>query len=184
MSPTFKVATDRRTVPFETLSRHPPHHDINVAIWWCSDHRLRQDPHTVEVARILLRFGPLETTMTRILLLTTAWISLLAACEPEVDCTTEARGSVNVSVVDADGAPTDAFDSISYDSSTFSDDCEGWETGEYVCGWEVAGDITITVEACGGSQTISETVTVQSDECHVIPEALELQIDPCDAPAR
>lgn len=122
--------------------------------------------------------------MTRTLMLTAALFVFAIGCEAEQDCTTEARGSVNVSIVDASGTPTGDFDSIRYDSNTFNEECECWETGECVCGWEVEGEITVTVEACEGAQVVTETVTVESDVCHVIPEALELQLQACDAPAR
>lgn len=183
MSPTPNVASDSLFVPFESLSRDAGHHDIHVRIGASDAHPSLHDPLIIGVARKLLLRLSLEMPMTRTALLTAALMLLATACEGQQDCTTEARGSVNVSIVDADGSPTDDFDSITYDSSSFDDDCERWETGEYVCGWEIEGTIDITLSACDGAQTVTETVTVESDVCHVIPVALELQLDPCDAPA-
>jgi hypothetical protein len=85
-----------------------------------------------------------------------------------VDCTTEARASLQLSIVDQDGqAITGA--SGTYSGGGFTDEpCEGGfsEDNLLVCGWEVDGEIAVTVEAAGYG-TESGTWTVTSDECHV-----------------
>jgi len=47
--------------------------------------------------------------------------------------------------------------------------CQAWGPGdgEFACAFEVAGDLTIRVEA-DGYAPFEQTVTVRADECHVI----------------
>ncbi len=104
----------------------------------------------------------------------------LGACSGKDDtavvCDTSAVASVQVIVTDAtanilsgatvsysvDGGPATACD-------TFN--------SQYVCGWEVAGDITVTA-AVEGYAPGSQTVTVAKGECHVETENLTLRLDP------
>jgi hypothetical protein len=98
----------------------------------------------------------------------------LTACEGEVICTTEARASVNVTVVTIDG------DVISNATGTFSSaagdsgECESIGDG-LACGWEVEGVITVTITA-DGFETVEQTVTVEKDACHVIAESIEVEL--------
>lgn len=90
-------------------------------------------------------------------------------------CTTELRYSVTVTVEDETGAPVaDAVVEYTVDGGD-AVACEEWTDGEYVCGAEVSGDITVTATA-DGLGTDEETVTVESDECHVIGEAVTLTL--------
>lgn len=98
----------------------------------------------------------------------------LAACVPiEQACTDEARVSVSVQVVDEAGdAVPDAV--VVYDRGEGEIDCEGWED-VYTCGYEVDGELDIIVNAPGFEEQVV-TVTVESDECHVISQDLVVEL--------
>ncbi|MBX2796855.1 MAG: hypothetical protein KTR31_04275 [Myxococcales bacterium] len=106
--------------------------------------------------------------------------ALLAGCTEPVDCTTEAVTSVRVDVVDVDG------ERVRQSEATYSVDggepmpCEELVEGAFECGVEVEGDFTITATARGYIDAVTE-VTVESDECHVIPVELDLliEVDEC-----
>jgi len=119
--------------------------------------------------------------VVRYLFLLTLLPALLAVgCFPMVDCTTEARSSVTVRVFDTSGIPlADAAVTYTADGSE-GGQCESFD-GDYICGWEVSGDIEIQVEVEGFYQAL-ETVTVEKDVCHVIGETLEIIMQPADCP--
>lgn len=48
----------------------------------------------------------------------------------------------------------------------------------FVGAGERAGDYTIEVVAEGYEEFTSEVITVTADECHVIPEVIEIQLQP------
>ena len=77
-----------------------------------------------------------------------------------VDCTAMAASSVQVTLADPDGrAVTDAVVQFEHDGEVR--DCEG--TGQdWVCGWEIEGELTITVSA-DGFQGQSHVVDVPAD---------------------
>jgi len=85
----------------------------------------------------------------------------------EMDCTTEARSSVTVQVVDASGAAvTDAVVKFSVDGGA-TQDCDNplGSDNIYTCGYEIAGNFTIT--ATRGGMTGTATATVTAGDCHV-----------------
>jgi hypothetical protein len=104
----------------------------------------------------------------------------LTACpeeEPQ-DCTMEARASVVVTLVDAEGnAIPDGTVTYSSDGLTVEEDCEGPGADGFVCGYEVAGPISILATA-PGYEPVSEIVVVEADECHVSTAYLQLTMDP------
>jgi hypothetical protein len=105
-------------------------------------------------------------------------VVVAAGCDGgAVECTAEARGSVNVTVTDAAGAPIPDVE-VSFETpSRPLAPCEQMVAGDWVCGWEVAGEISVVATApgyVGGSAT----VTVGADECHVVPEVLTLVLEP------
>lgn len=105
----------------------------------------------------------------------------LCACAEDlpsqIDCTADARVSVTVGVVDESGA--DIAAELFYDDGSGEQPCEEWGDDSYSCGFEVAGALLIRAQA-EGFQDASETVFVDSDECHVIGESLllELAVEP------
>jgi len=117
--------------------------------------------------------------MTRTALLPLA-LAIAAGCPaPPVECDTMAAASVNLTVIDPDDM------SIATAQVTYAVDggdpqaCERLEGNNYVCGWEVAGtfDVQIAVE---GYLPDRFSVTVDEDECHVIPQAVERTLTPVE----
>lgn len=106
-------------------------------------------------------------------------VLLLTGCPAGLNCTTEARVSVTVTVTDSAGVIADDA-TVSYDSDDGTGlACDEGSGGSWACGYEVDGEITVHAEAPGllpGSQT----VTVTSDECHVISQSMTLALDPDD----
>ncbi len=108
---------------------------------------------------------------------------LLVACEIDDPnngnaCTDIAMASVSLSVADLDGLPvTDATVTYTVDGGA-SMDCESWDDGQYVCGWEKPGTIVVTVEK-EGFVTVTETLEVgmTEDECHVEGEVLAVTLE-------
>lgn len=96
----------------------------------------------------------------------------------QLDCTTEARASVQLIVVDGDGAPV-ADPSATYDAGTGPQPCEPMPDGVLVCGWEVAGPLQIRIEADGFAEETLDIV-VESDVCHVITAQVEVALTPLD----
>jgi hypothetical protein len=82
-------------------------------------------------------------------------------------CTTEARSSVTVKVVDGSGAPvTDASVTFSVDGAA-AQACEGFPDGSYACGFEVDGEFIIGVSKGGENKLQMVTVGMTPDGCHV-----------------
>jgi len=96
----------------------------------------------------------------------------LSGCGTLVDCTTEARASVQLTVVDGAGAAIDGASAqytIESESWPSPQPCESVGGGVLVCGWEVEDTFHIDVSAPGYlSQTVQ--VEVWADQCHVITE--------------
>lgn len=129
--------------------------------------------------------------MRRALLLSALPLALLACGDKDpddtgadsggpVDCTTEARVSVTVTVELADDA-TAAPDDLALTYRVDGGDpvaCESWSSElEWACGFEVAGELLIEATA-SGYEAASDTVTVEADVCHVISEELTLTLEP------
>ncbi len=104
-------------------------------------------------------------------------VLVFAACEEgEVVCDTSASASVTVTVVDADGA------AVSGEAVTWSADggefaaCDG--LGDtWACGWEVAGTLTVRVEA-EGFLAAEEVVHITQGTCHVDQQQITVQLEP------
>lgn len=112
-----------------------------------------------------------------------ALLPLLTGCiilDPGKDCDASAVGSVAVSVSASDGGDvSEALVSWTSDGGTYQP-CDAFPgDGEWVCGWEAAGDIGVRVEA-DGYETRETTVFVAQGECHVIPEHLDVVLAPED----
>ena len=122
--------------------------------------------------------------MTRSSPLMPLGLLLLAAGCPGDDtaCTTEARSSITVAVVDEDGASIDVATATYSVDGGAEIDCEDMSGGSLVCGWEVAGDLTVTV-AASGYRTQTFTQRVEADECHVVGEVVEITLLAVDCTA-
>ncbi len=103
-------------------------------------------------------------------------LPLLSGCFPTgVACTTEARASVQVSVIDEEGTLITDADVTWTGDDGIPTSCENMGGGDYVCGYEAQGELTIdaTKEMYEPGQ---EVVTVTADECHVITEVVRIMI--------
>jgi hypothetical protein len=99
-------------------------------------------------------------------------VGLLAGCPTKpVVCTTEARGSVNLTVVDEAGAPIDGAVVTYTVVGSDAVPCDDTGDGQWVCGWEVDGGLTIDVSAPGyQAERTTVEVDLDADQCHVIPQ--------------
>lgn len=103
-----------------------------------------------------------------------------AACtgkdDSAVACDTSAVASVQVVVTDATANVLDGA-TVTYSVGGGAPAaCESFGS-QYVCGWEVAGEITVTA-AVEGYVTGSQTVVVAQGTCHVETQDLTLRLDP------
>ena len=96
--------------------------------------------------------------------------------DPGIDCSADAHASVLVRLADGSGAAISGA-TVTWEAGTGREDCQEMTTGEYVCGWEVAGSLSIVAEADGYLPGEVE-VDVEADECHVLTETVELVLSP------
>ena len=99
-----------------------------------------------------------------------------------VACTEEARSSVTVSLVDDAGAaiPAEAEPVVEYAvDGGAAEPCDSIDGASFVCGYEVAGELTISASASGFAPA-SEVVEVPmtADGCHVESQSLTLALSP------
>ena len=116
-------------------------------------------------------------SLARSLVLSALALAALAGCPTGEVCTDIAVASVTVRLQDAAGVDlSDADVSFSTDGGGTFTPCDDAIVGQWVCGWELAGAITVRAEAVG-YVTAEETVTVEADSCHVLGEDLELTLE-------
>jgi hypothetical protein len=107
---------------------------------------------------------------------------LAAACDigPESEptvCTLQVEVSVVVTVHDDAGVPlSDAAVTFTGAGGT-EGDCAGGGDGEYYCGEDIDGELTVRVVAAGFEEA-SETIVVEAGECHVVTETLVFDLTP------
>jgi hypothetical protein len=121
--------------------------------------------------------------MKRLILLAAGLQGLVGCVTEGVICTESAVTSVTVDVKDAYGSP------IAGATATYAEEggspvaCEDLGGGTFACGTEVAGHLAIHVEA-PGYEDFDKVLPVQEDECHVIPETLDVVLEggepPCE----
>lgn len=107
-------------------------------------------------------------------------LSLLAGCEePDAKCNTMAAASVMLEVTDQNGDPIEGVTAeFSSDGATVEELCEELD-GTFVCGYEVAGPIVVTISA-PGQVTHTETIVVEAGECHVQGVSLTVALEPVE----
>lgn len=93
----------------------------------------------------------------------------LTGCEKDIACTDHLAWSVELSLIDEAGGPVEGA-TVSVTDGSITEDCYEYE-GTYTCGAELAGDLTISMEASGFSAEELD-VTVEADECHVISQQI------------
>ncbi|MCP4807414.1 MAG: hypothetical protein GY913_28870 [Proteobacteria bacterium] len=104
-------------------------------------------------------------------------LSLLTACDGEIeDCPAIAHPSVQLQLTDIDGEPlADALVQFSVDDGDLQD-CESWDDGGYVCGWETEGFFEIHI-AAENYEPVVETIEVADIEgCDFGTESIEVQL--------
>jgi hypothetical protein len=115
-------------------------------------------------------------------------LTALIACTPkdEKACDTMAVASAQLSLVGPDGAVVSGaavrFEFDDGSGGVTEVDCEEWESGQYICGWEVSGELRISVVAEGFEDAeLTVDVGLTEDECHVetVMETLTLTAIDC-----
>ncbi len=99
----------------------------------------------------------------------------------DIACTLEARAGLNVTVKDA---ATNNY--LGIGTTVLATDGNYSETLQYKEGiiptfsgaWEREGNYILTVSAEGYATYVSENIIVTSDECHVIPQQIEVLLQP------
>lgn len=102
------------------------------------------------------------------------------ACTPGAlpqPCAVYIAPSVIVNVSSAGGAPVVAATVSFVSDSGESGPCEENSGGEYFCGEEVDGLITVTVEKPSFAAQTFE-VDVAADSCHVLTETVDVELEP------
>jgi hypothetical protein len=109
---------------------------------------------------------------------------LLAAChydayKPIDGCTEIAMSSLTLTVTDEHGEPVAEADVTFTVDGGAVQSCDPLGEGQWVCGYEQAGSLTVTVEV-EGYEAHEETVQIDKtdDDCHVIGQELEVSLDP------
>mgnify|MGYP002478143135 CR=1 FL=1 len=119
--------------------------------------------------------------MKKIFLIIVALCILGCKKDDGVNCTMEARAGLNITVKDA---VTNNYLGIGV--TVIATDGNYSETLQYMEGiiptfagaWEREGNYILTVSAEEYVTYVSETITVTSDECHVIPQQVEIALQP------
>lgn len=98
----------------------------------------------------------------------------------QINCTEEARAGLNVTVMDAvtHAVLTEGVTVVATEG-TYSETLEFFPGTDVFSGaWERKGDYILTVTKAGYQNYTSETITVESDVCHVIPQNIMAHIIP------
>lgn len=91
-------------------------------------------------------------------------------------CTDMAAASVGVTVRTADGGSMDGL-RVVYTADGGPERACDHITGDWICGYEVDGNIKVTATLPGYVEQ-SQMVVVGSDECHVIQEFVDIVLEP------
>lgn len=102
----------------------------------------------------------------------------LVGCEPPIACDTMAVASVNLTIMDANGAAVPGV-VATFDLGNGPEACQSMSDTRFFCGMEQPGTFAIHVEA-PGFQAFDQEVVVENGECHVIPQALEAVLEPVE----
>lgn len=113
--------------------------------------------------------------------------TLFMACQEDIACTAEFVYSSTINLTDQDGIPVNEAD-VSY---TVNDEdglhqVESAPGGGFLVGGEEAGDFVVEIEVrieqendpcCWEAGSTTVEYTVEADECHVIPEIIDAEIE-------
>lgn len=116
-------------------------------------------------------------TLSKLLVLSLV-SALPIGCSEPTNCTSDARGSLALTVVDADnGEPVDASVVYLVDGEEPTSAPEKNATGVFGLGLEVTGTFEVTVSAAG-YETVTEEYEIDADECHVITTHATVELTP------
>lgn len=109
---------------------------------------------------------------------------LLLACasaEPGVACTEIAAASSLIHVVDESGAPLVAeIAAVDEEGNAVTAECANEACTDWIVGYEVVGEITITVNAydgCNyGTGVVVVDVPLDEEGCHVVQQEATLEV--------
>jgi len=90
-------------------------------------------------------------------------------------CDKDAESSVDLTVVDAEGAPAEATAEYTLDEQD-SQPCDNYGGGYLSCGWNEKGAFEIVVEADGYLPEIIE-VEVEGDRCNHVRQEVEVVME-------
>ena len=115
-------------------------------------------------------------------------LSLFFACEPkeeDIACTADFRYSATLTIKDQNGNPISDAD-VSYTvDGTEGTYIDTWLEGEYAVGGEESGDFVVDIFAevdtgdpcCWEVGSATLEFTIEADECHVISQAFEPELE-------
>ena len=106
---------------------------------------------------------------TAITILSLFTLAGLTGCE-EVNCTSDVKTSVLLSLESDLGGALEGAE-VSVTDGLVTEDCQEIDVGLYSCGIELAGELTISM-AAAGFEAEELDVSVEEDECHVIPQEI------------
>lgn len=120
--------------------------------------------------------------MSRLAALFALFTLTALGCEPVGVCTDLAALSVLAHVADDSGASIEGA-AVSYSVDGGDPvDCEHLQGGDYACGYEVEGEITVYAEAQDHEPAEgSAEVLLDDDGCHVVQEQVDLILEAIDA---
>lgn len=109
--------------------------------------------------------------------------TLLGCPVDQVNCDLAAAASLTITLTDEVTGDPISDATLTFTADSYSGDCETFQAGEYICGWEVAGEITVSISKPGYEDT-TITEMIEADECHVIGQQRDVALTPvCGADA-
>lgn len=108
-----------------------------------------------------------------ITILSLATLAGLGGCEEAIKlipCTDDIKTSVLLSLEGDDGGEVEGA-AVSVTDGVITEDCQELGDGLYGCGEELAGELTISM-AADGFEPEELDVSIEEDECHVIPQEI------------
>ncbi|MBK8983455.1 MAG: hypothetical protein IPM38_14340 [Ignavibacteria bacterium] len=109
---------------------------------------------------------------------TLAVVVSMSGCSEENDiiCTAEARAGLNVYVTDfATNQPVTSGVIVTAKDGSYTDTLMNFQgTNGFAGAWERSGIYVITVECAGYVTYVSDSIKVEADVCHVIPQTVNV----------
>lgn len=99
----------------------------------------------------------------------------------EIQCTEEARAGLNITVKNAvSNQVLGAGIKVIAKEGNYTETLEFFDANNPVFSgaWERSGTYIVTVSGVGYTTFISDAITVTADECHVIPQQLQVSLQP------